>query len=156
MSYPTQKRLKEVLTYNQYTGIFTRNSTSKVVGTTCTNNYLRVTIDYTECLLHRLAFVYMTGVLPEVVDHKDHDGINNIWSNLRATNRSGNARNTSLFSTNTSGITGVTYDNSRKKWMAQIRILGINKSKRFTTKFGAIRQRIKWNREFNFHENHGK
>jgi hypothetical protein len=42
---------------------------------------------------HRFAFLYMTGSIPEEIDHIDGDGGNNIWSNLRVATKSQNVMN---------------------------------------------------------------
>lgn len=48
-------------------------------------------------------------------------------------------------SNNTSGVIGVCFDNSRRKWVAQIGYKGIGyKIKRFNTKYEAISQRKEW------------
>jgi hypothetical protein len=56
-----------------------------------------------------------------LVDHVDCNGLNNRRANLRAASRSGNSRNVSTPSHNTSGIKGVSFDTARGKWRAQIR-----------------------------------
>lgn len=48
----------------------------------------------------------------------------NRFANLREATRSENARNMGLYSTNTSGFKGVTWDKSRGKWLAHIKIHG--------------------------------
>lgn len=161
----TQERLKELMTYDPVTGLFTRIKCTSIrqkegefVGVKAKKGaYLKCSIDYKEYLLHRLVFLYLEGYFPRgQVDHINHDGLDNRLENLRTVSREKNQQNMSRSKSNTSGITGVSYDKSRNKWVAQILANGVYKSKRFTTKFGAIRQRIKWNKEHNFHDNHGK
>ena len=160
-----QKRLKELLHYDPITGIFTRvkctalrHKLGEVVGTPVKNNsYLKCGLDNKEYLLHRLAVLYMTGSMPQgQVDHINHNGLDNKWNNLRVIPRKLNQQNMSKSKKNTSGITGVSFDTNRNKWVAQIYTNGKTRLKRFSTKFGAIRQRILWDKEFNFHDNHGK
>ena len=43
---------------------------------------------------HRLAFLYMTGEIPKLVDHINRLPWDNTWTNLRATNHRENALNT--------------------------------------------------------------
>jgi hypothetical protein len=161
-----QKRLKEILHYDPLTGICTRKTATalrhkvgETVGVkTSKGRYLKCGIDNKEYLLHRLIILYMTGSMPIgfQVDHINHNGLDNKWSNLRIVQRQKNQQNMSKSKRNTSGVLGVSYDTSRDKWVAQIYTNGKTHLKRFNTKFGAIRQRILWNRKFNFHENHGK
>lgn len=161
----TQSRLKELLHYNEETGIFTRlkctalrHKINEEVGVKVKKKqYLKCGIDNKEYLLHRLAFLYMNGNLPTYqVDHKDHNGLNNKWNNLRAVTHFENQQNMSISKRNESGIVGVSFDKSRNKWITQIRANGKSYMKRFNSKFSAIRQRLIWNEEFNFHKNHGK
>lgn len=84
----TQKRLREVLHYNPETGIFrftkgTRKG--KVAGTLHDDRgYLKVSIDNERHMLHRLAWLWMTGLHSRsTVEHKNGDNCDNSWSNLR-------------------------------------------------------------------------
>ncbi|MES2432986.1 MAG: HNH endonuclease [Pseudomonadota bacterium] len=84
----TQKRLREVLNYDPPTGIFTfakgrRKGT--VAGTKHDDRgFRKVAIDGERHLLHRLAWLWMTGVMPRWnIEHRDRDRTNNRWSNLR-------------------------------------------------------------------------
>ena len=160
-----QKRLKELLHYDPITGIFTRkkctalrHTEGEIVGTPAKKGaYLKCGIDNKEYLLHRLAVLYMTGETPKgQVDHINHNGLDNSWNNLRVVLPKLNQQNMSISKANSSGITGVSFDKNRNKWIAQIYTNGKTYLKRFTTKFGAIRQRLRWNQEFKFHNNHGK
>jgi len=68
---------------------------------------------------HRVAWKLMTGKEPPAeVDHFDGDGLNNKWGNLRDGSEGVNAKNTCMYVTNSSGVTGVTRD--RNKWRARI------------------------------------
>lgn len=55
-------------------------------------------------------------------DHIDGDPLNNRRSNLRVCTRRQNAYNQGIRSNNTSGFKGVSYSQSRKKWVARIRL----------------------------------
>ena len=64
-------------------------------------------------------YIYMHRLLidpkqDEVVDHINRNKLNNLKHNLRITDDCGNARNASLAKNNTSGFTGVTFNNHRK------------------------------------------
>lgn len=77
-----------------------------------------------------------------VVDHIDRNRLNNLSSNLRLVTYSQNGMNKGKQSNNTSGIVGVSWDKSRNKWEAHIKI---NKKKlhlgRFKNKEDAINAR---------------
>ena len=129
----TQERLKEVLEYNPETGDFlwkkTRGGAMKgnIAGSKLHNGwgnvYLRIKVDSKMYLAHRLAFLYMTGEMPEngkQVDHIDGDGLNNSWENLRIVTQAGNNRNQKLHATNTSGYCGVAWTPENGKWRVRI------------------------------------
>jgi hypothetical protein len=56
----------------------------------------------------------------EHVDHEDQNKLNNTTKNLRAISRELNARNSKQKETNTSGLTGVSFNKPRGKWQARI------------------------------------
>ncbi len=58
------------------------------------------------------------------VDHKDHDGVNNQLSNLRAATKSQNAYNSVGRSNFYTNYRGVTFNARRGKWQAQIKVNG--------------------------------
>ena len=74
------------------------------------------------------------------VDHIDRDGLNNRRSNLRLVTRQVNLYNRRLYPSNKSGFRGVTFDNQKGLWRADIKhnrkamLLG-----RFATKEEAAR-----------------
>ena len=161
----TQEKLKEYFTYDKDTGLFTRKlvrsnrvDMDEPVGYNCAG-YLQVAIktDKTrKYLLHRLAWLYVHGEFPKQIDHINHDRMDNRLVNLRAVTNSTNSKNRSVQSLNTSGITGVSYDKSRGRWLAQIKVdykkifLG-----RFKNKEDAVKARMEANEKYGFHENHG-
>ncbi len=106
---------------------------------------------------HRLIFLYAHGVLPQQVDHIDHNGLNNTLLNLRATNSQGNGRNRPTNKNNKSGVTGVSWMKKLKKWRSYITVdnkqinLGTFDSleaAKMTRKAAEI--------EYGFHPNHGE
>jgi hypothetical protein len=62
-----------------------------------------------------------------MVDHIDHNRVNNNVSNLRWVTRSQNGMNTSKFCNNKSGVTGVIWCKTYNKWRAFITLYGIRK-----------------------------
>ena len=90
----TQDKLKELITYNPDTGIFIRKNGARA-GTINNRNYERVSVSGINYLAHRLAFLYMTGEMPdEMVDHINGKTLDNRWCNLRKANKYQNAQNT--------------------------------------------------------------
>ena len=73
--------------------------------------------------------VYMHRLLcdAKLVDHRDGDGLNNQRSNLRASGKAANMRNSVLSKRNTSGFKGVSYFKRTGKWTASVSIEGIQK-----------------------------
>ena len=87
--------------------------------------YLSICINGKRYQAHRLAYLYMTGEFPpDQIDHKDCNGLNNRWSNLRRANASQNGGNSGIRVNNTSGFKGVSFDKSRRRYIAHIRVYG--------------------------------
>ena len=119
----TQEYLKSVVHYDPETGIFTAlvkqglRAEGKVLGAKAAGKYLSIGLKGCTYLLHRLAFVYMTGVMPEYVDHINGDGFDNRWSNLRACSNQQNISNQRVVRS-LLGFKGVT--RNKKRFAAQI------------------------------------
>ena len=74
-------------------------------------------------LAHRLAWLWMTGEWPEgELDHRDGEGLNNRWLNLREASTVQNRRNARVKRTNTHGLKGVRAN--ARKYAASITIAG--------------------------------
>lgn len=119
-------RLQELLHYDPDTGYFTwlisasnRNPKGSKAG--CYNRrkdsrYVILGIDGKMFLAHRLAWLYMHGVWPEQnIDHKDGNGWNNRWSNLREASISQNMQNARLRADNRTGAKGIVFYAGRGK-----------------------------------------
>ncbi len=88
----TQERLHELLHYHPQTGIFrwrTGKRKGKIAGTRHDERgFLKVSIKNRRYLLHRLAWLWMTGEMPRWdIAHKNGDHGDNSWSNLVEANR---------------------------------------------------------------------
>lgn len=129
-----QKTLREWLNYDPVTGVFTWIRTGRGIvidrpagrirksstGQTC---YLMIGLLRGEYFAHRLAWLYMTGGWPtEFIDHRDMNGLNNAWGNLRPAGKAQNAQNSRRGPRNTTGYKGVS--RSRARFRATIRIAG--------------------------------
>ncbi|MCF7995225.1 MAG: HNH endonuclease [Chromatiaceae bacterium] len=122
------------------------------------NTYLKIKIEGITYRAHRLAWLLYYGEWPcGEIDHINGDGLDNRIKNLRDVTVSVNLRNARMFSSNTSGVNGVTWDNAREKWIAQIKING---NRRFLGRFGtkeeAAAARMEANKKHGYTERHGK
>lgn len=132
----TVERLREVADYNPETGFFTWRCRSestrgwnpgfagKQVGGIARcgpRSYISIGIDNVRYRAHRLAWLYVHGKWPSGdIDHKDGNGLNNKLDNLRDVTRTLNLINGARYCTNSSGVSGVTWDAVRGKWHAKI------------------------------------
>lgn len=92
---------------------------------------------------YRMHAVIMNTPKGMDTDHINGDKLDNRCSNLRVVSRSQNKVNgASMVKSNTSGVKGVHYDKSRKKWMAFLSVGGkFNNLGRFKTKSEAVSAR---------------
>jgi len=126
----TQERLKELLSYDPETGIFTwleANGPRAVVGERAGgihhSGYRYIQIDNVAYGAHRLAFLYVFGYLPEnEVDHRDRVRHNNKFLNLREATRQCQNRNCGMLRNNTTGVKGISYEAPTGKWTAYISV----------------------------------
>jgi hypothetical protein len=58
---------------------------------------------------------------PMLIDHRDGDGTNNRWSNLRSASSTQNLNNARRRCNNSSGFKGVYFNKKEGRYMAQIR-----------------------------------
>ena len=123
----TQQHIREILNYNEETGIFTwvrkhsGVSHGKEAGSVDVYGYKRICIYQKDYKVHRLAWFYFYGQWPKNhIDHIDGNRSNNRISNLREATPLENQQNISKTSRNTSGYVGVTFE--RNKWRAAIRV----------------------------------
>lgn len=78
--------------------------------------------------VHRLIFFMHHGIIPLVIDHIDGNNSNNRIENLRSATVSKNMMNSKMFINNTSGVTGVSFHKQAHKWVAYIRLGGVQTS----------------------------
>jgi hypothetical protein len=158
----TQERLKEVLNYDAESGVFTWKITrtkavkDMVAGNIDSHGYWIIGVDGVRHSAHRLVWLYLYGFYPKEIDHQNHNRIDNRLINLRATDRSGNARNISIPSSNKSGVMGVSWTKRlgkrNDKWEVRAcgKFLGY-----FDDFFEAVCKRKSAELQFGFHHNHG-
>lgn len=163
----TKGYLKEILHYNKDTGVFVwRRNNKNSIRKGNRAGYIKkgyvligITVNgkYRQYPAHRLAFLYMTGEIPNEVDHINHKRYDNRWENLRPVSRKMNTRNRKRHKGNKSGFTGVYWNKRLNKWVASITKdyvtihLGV-----FDDKEEAVKARKEAEVKFGFHENHGE
>lgn len=137
MNKLTQQYLKSVLSYDPYTGVFTRiksfsnnAKTGVAVGNKAGNGYLVVGIGAKKYYLHRLAWLYMKGQLPEFqIDHRNGDRTDNRFSNLRHVTNQINSQNLRKPRSKKDGaLLGTSRRSDTGRWGAKIKIDGKSKS----------------------------
>ena len=118
----TQDELKELVIYNEKTGKFTLHNgkpTGWIDDKGTRGGYVRIALPNKQYLAHRLAWLYVHGVMPECIDHINRVRTDNRICNLKVATLSDNARNRSIPSNNTSSYPGVSIK-PNGKWIARI------------------------------------
>jgi hypothetical protein len=116
-SLPPQTRLHELLTYDSSTGIFCWNKGScRKAGTKDDKGYIRIKIDGTYYLAHRIAWKYYFGCDPTTLDHINRNRSDNSIDNLREVTTSENMQNKTTL--------GVSWSEFHDKWKACIYLSG--------------------------------
>lgn len=123
----TQSELKDILNYNQDTGIFVWKTHLKqsnkyegdIAGCLHGGGYIAIQIKGVRHYAHRLAWLYVYGKFPDKeLDHINRDKADNRISNLREVTRSENMQNVGLRKDNTSGESNISYRKDRNKYRA--------------------------------------
>ncbi len=104
-----QQRLQEVVNYNFFTGEFLWNDSGDVATSEIIISdviiYKFLIIDGESILAHRAVMLYVDGLIPDNICHRDCNGLNNAYENLYSFNHD---------------IDGVfLYQLSDKKWMVK-------------------------------------
>ena len=99
---------------------FNAQRAGKAVTSVNRNGYVSVGINGVNYLAHRIVWLMTTGFWPENdIDHINGIRDDNRMSNIRAVDRSTNARNVKRRRTNNSGVTGVSWVTRDKLWLVQ-------------------------------------
>ena len=125
----TQEKLKEIISYNRYTGEFTwakarpKVIVGEVAGSLDALGYRIITTPFGKFWASHLAIFYITGKMPNPkydVDHINQINDDNHYLNLREITHVKNLQNSKLSKRNTSGIRGVSWYKASKAWQARI------------------------------------
>lgn len=173
----TQALVRELLDYDPETGVLTWRERDRkwfktdrawkswntryaweTAGCLTAHGYVSLAVFGKFYMAHRLAYLWMTGAWPEEVDHENHNRADNRWANLRSVTRASNLRNKTRYRVNTSGVTGVYWHSSHKKWQVSISVGGgvLTHVGYFTDKADAIAARKAAENANGFHPNHGQ
>jgi hypothetical protein len=126
----THDELRRVLHYEPASGEFTwlvslnsRTRRGKKAGCPAKNGrYWRIGFRGHIYPAHRLAWFWMTGEWPaKEIDHKDNDGLNNRWANLREADRYQNMANRGAHADSSIGLKGV-YLHRQGKFIARLQV----------------------------------
>lgn len=129
----TKQQLKEQLSYDKDTGIFVRlksmsNKTrvGDVAGGKETSGYIRISLFGRTYKAHRLVWLYVYGVMPDgEIDHINLIKDDNRLCNLRQVSMEQNQWNRANRVDNKSGVKGVHFCKTWKKWIAACRVNGV-------------------------------
>ena len=157
----TQDLLKQLIFYDPESGECTRiqktamrHKIGEVVGSLDkSTGYKRVTLFYKQYWIHRIIWLYMTGDMPNVIDHINHNPQDNRFQNLRNTTQSGNMRNRFIPTESNTKVTGVYKRSDCNSFSAEIANVKLGCFKSF---FEAVCARKSAELLYSFHINHGK
>lgn len=159
----SQDKLKKLVDYDPIIGIFTSKvirgklNPGDTVGYINNLGYRIIMIDHHNYRASRLAWLYVYGVLPEVIDHIKHwEKSNDAINNLRLSSYQKNSLNMPKRCDNTSGVVGVTWDSFRNKWKVTISNNYKNISKRFKDFNEACSYRKSLEIQLGYSEHHGR
>jgi hypothetical protein len=123
----TQKQIKETFYYKDGQLFWNINGGPSIVkgspvGTKNSEGYLQVKYGGKTYKVHRLIYMLHHDDIPEKVDHRDTNRLNNRIKNLRPATAEQNMQNRNAPSTNTSGFKGI--DKFSGKWRARVVVDG--------------------------------
>lgn len=123
----SREELKYRLSYDEHSGVFIRMRSPRgdTIGRAAgsihkATGYVMIYIRGKAYRAHRLAFLYMRGEIPEIVDHINGNRSDNRWSNLRESTKEGNSHNSIISKNNKSGVKCVSWNKRLGKWHARI------------------------------------
>jgi hypothetical protein len=105
--------------------------------------YHRIAYNKKRYRTHRLVWVYHNGKIPEgyTIDHIDRNKLNNKIENLRLATKSEQQWNSGTMKNSSTGIPGVSWSKTNKKWHAYINKKG---NKRIDAFFNNFKDAVSW------------
>ena len=124
----TSEHLRSILSYNSITGEFFRRKTGRKITCKDARGYIVCGLSGKQFRCHRLAWLYVYGYMPPSgIDHFDGDKSNNAIGNLRLASQKENSQNLRGEKPKSeSGLLGVSADSFKRRWVARIRVDGVN------------------------------
>lgn len=124
--------LLNLLHYDPDTGLFKwlvagRNQHQKVgavAGSLKPNGYIEMKIGGRMYKAHRLAWLYVHGEWPDVIDHISRVRNDNRISNLRSCTKKQNMSNLNVYANSSSGFRGVSFHKDTSKWQVIVSVNG--------------------------------
>lgn len=158
IEYPSKEMISDKLSYDKESGFFKSNLSGKRIGYIDGCGYEVINIYNQEYRSHRLAMVIMGLDLTGLeVDHINGVRSNNKLSNLRLVSKKENAKNKRLRANNKTGVHGVTFIETSKKWRSRISD-GLKRSLHlgcFDNFFDSVCARKSAEIKYGYHVNHG-
>lgn len=136
----------------------TKHAGKEAMLSVCTQGYLYGAIKKKPLLAHRVVWAFRHGEWPNgLIDHINGRKTDNRIENLRVVSPAENQKNRRLSDNNSSGVCGVRWIAKQSQWRAQIQVGGKHHFLGdFTSKSDAVAARKAAEKEFMFHENHGR
>lgn len=161
-TWRTDRPQSHFKTYNAFR-VYQGKYSGKVAGCVQSHGsveYITIRIQGKLHLAHRLAWLFVHGDVPPLLDHEDGDGTNNKLANLHASDKINNGKNSKMKSNNTSGVTGVYWNKPNSNWVAEGHYTedGVKRKKSlgsYTHLEDAKKARKVWEEVNNFSPRHG-
>lgn len=165
MRITTQEYLREILHYDESSGVFTWNNVKslkvkkgQIAGSVSSDGYVHIYHKNSRYKAHRLAWLYIHNELPNgVIDHINHIKTDNRIDNLRVVTPGDNSRNQPYYPREGAKYFGLRWSDKYAVWYAEIKhnnktiYLG-----QFTNFLDAVSARKSAENKFNYHPNHGE
>lgn len=84
------------------------------------SGYHRITINGIKFLAHRLAYIMYYGIIPNVIDHKNGNKLDNSKENLIDSDYLNNSKNMKKNSRSTTNVNGVNFNKATQKYVVRI------------------------------------
>ena len=129
----TQDYLKSIFEYNSETGIFTRKiskgncKAGSIANSKNHKNYIVIKINNKNYLGHRLAWLYIHGYMPILIDHINCNPSDNRLCNLREATLNQNQHNRKVNKNSKSQHKNIFFNKKRNKFQVIIQVNGVQK-----------------------------